>query len=143
MSNQIASDECCPKFNPEPWDGQEITWNNKSFVKDRVRNFFHIPLNFGTVMKRNMVLIEAAGAKSDEVLVLTDCGSFWGSDVYIDVTGDVPTARMAEISGTYMSKVFEGPYRDMGKWIKEMNDYTEAQGKKAKRIMTYYTTCPK
>ena len=36
---------CCSKFNPEPWDGKEILWKDKLFVKDRVRSFLHVPLN--------------------------------------------------------------------------------------------------
>jgi len=46
--------------------------------------------------------------------------SFWGVDVYIEVTKDVPGAGMATISGTFLSKVFEGPYCNMRKWIEEM-----------------------
>ena len=56
------SEQCCPKFDPEPWQEQQITWDGKKFVKDRVRSFLHIPLNFGSVMKRNAALIESAGA---------------------------------------------------------------------------------
>ena len=28
--------QCCPKFDPEPWDVKIFEWNNKSFVKERV-----------------------------------------------------------------------------------------------------------
>jgi len=49
--------ECCPRFNPEPWDGKELCWKDKKFVKDRVRSFLHIPLNFGAVLKRKDLLI--------------------------------------------------------------------------------------
>lgn len=52
-------DECCPRFDPEPWDGRELHWQDKRFVKDRVTSIFRIPLNFGAVMKRNMAQIEA------------------------------------------------------------------------------------
>jgi hypothetical protein len=46
--------------------------------------------------------------------------SFWGADVYIVVTNDVPGAGMTTISETFLSKVFEGPYYNMRKWIEEM-----------------------
>ena len=42
--------ECCPKFNPEPWEEKTISWEKKRFVKDRVTSFLHIPLNFPAVM---------------------------------------------------------------------------------------------
>lgn len=46
---------CCPRFDTEPWDEKEVMFEDKLFVKDRVRSFFHIPLNFG----KNYVVILA------------------------------------------------------------------------------------
>ena len=137
------NEECCTKFNPEPWDGKETEWENKPFVTDRVRSLFHIPLNFPSVMKKNMALIEAAEAKSSEVMVLSDENSLWGADIYINVDKTVPDAKMSSISGKFLSKVFEGPYKNMGKWIKEMGDYVKSEGKEHKKLYFYYTTCPK
>jgi len=45
---------CCPRFDREPWDEKEVKFDDKLFVKDHVRSFFHIPLNFSKVMARNM-----------------------------------------------------------------------------------------
>ena len=113
---------CCPKFDPKPWDEHEIKWDNKRFVTDRVRSFLHIPLNFGGVMMRNMALIEAAGAKPEDMIVLSDENSLWGADIYISVTKDVPQAKPATLSGTFLSKVFEGPYKDVHKWCVQMQE---------------------
>ena len=44
MSENWA-DECSPRFNPEPWDGKTLTWENRRFLKDRVTSFFQIPLD--------------------------------------------------------------------------------------------------
>jgi hypothetical protein len=112
-------------------------------VKDRVTSFLRIPLNFGAVMKRNMAQIEATGTVSATSLVLSDENSLWGSDVFIEVTGDVPGAEMATISGTFLSKVFEGPYGGMRKWIEEMKAFVESKGKSPQKLYLYYTTCPK
>ena len=137
------SDECCAKFDPEPWDGKEIRWENKRFLKDRVVSFLHIPLNFGAVMRRDVPLIEAAGAHPEPMIVLSDENSLWGADVYIEVTKDIPGATMAGISGTFLSKVFEGPFRDMRKWIVEMKAHVQGKGKSIRKLYFYYTTCPK
>lgn len=94
-------------------------------------------------MKRDMAMIEKAGAVAKEQLVLSDEKSPWGSDVYIAVDKEVPQADMEKISGTFMSKVFEGPYRDMRKYIKEMKAYMQQQGKELKKHYFYYTYCPK
>ena len=136
-------DECCPRFDPEPWDGKELRWQDKRFVKDRVASFLHIPLNFGVVMKRNVGQIEAAGASPETMVVLSDENSLWGADVYIEVTKDIPGANMASISGTFLCKVFEGPYRNMRKWIEEMKTFVQRKGRSLHKLYFFYTTCPK
>jgi hypothetical protein len=137
------TDECCPRFNPEPWADKTITWESRRFVKDRVTSLLHIPLNFGAVMKRNVGAIEAANAKPETMVILSDENSLWGADVYIEVTKDIPGANMATISGTFLSKVFEGPYRNMGKWIGEMKAFVQSKGKAFQKLYFFYTTCPK
>lgn len=54
--------DCCPRFKPEPWDGQELYFDNKPFVKAETSNLFHIPLNFGKVFTRVMTKIQDAEA---------------------------------------------------------------------------------
>ena len=135
--------ECCPRFDPGPWDGKELNWKDRKFVKDRVRSFLHIPLNFGAVMVRNMQKIEAAGAKPDETIVLSDENSLWGADVYISVGKEVPDSDNVTISGTFVSKVFEGPYQHVHKWVEETKRFVASQGKQIRKLFCYYTTCPK
>ncbi len=135
--------ECCPEFKPEPWDDKEITFENKLFLKDHVCSVFHIPLNFGAVMKRSMAAIEAAGAASEEVLVLSDETSLWGSDVYIAISKDMPGATTTTLSGNFLTKVFEGPYGSMRKWIEEMKSFVTSKGKALRKFYFFYTTCPK
>lgn len=133
---------CCPRFEPEPWDGKEVVWKDKLFVKDHVVSIFHIPLNFGQVIVRNMERIKGADALPEKALMLSDENSPFGSDVYISVAKNVPGARMERISGTFLTKVFEGPYQDMGKWVKAMQEHVRAKGRKAKKMYFFYTTCP-
>ena len=133
---------CCKRFNPEPWDEKEVNFVDKLFVKDHVISFFHIPINYGKVMKRNMEKIEQAGAKVEVPLMLSDENSLWGSDVYISVTKEVPQSEMARISGNFLSKVFEGPYSKMEDWIVEMKKFVIARNKVMKKLYFFYTTCP-
>ena len=50
---------------------------------------------------------------------------------------------MTTISGIFLAKVFEGPFRNMWKWVEEMNRYVTAKGKTVRQMYFYYTTCPK
>jgi|GEM_PF-4476095 len=65
-SQNIKPTGCCEPFNPEPWQDKEITWKDKVFVKDHVVQFFHIPLNFGQKVVKNMALIEIAKREAPE-----------------------------------------------------------------------------
>jgi hypothetical protein len=141
--NTQESTECCPKFEPGPWDEKLITWENKLFLKDRVLSFLHIPLNFGTVMKRSMAKLEAAGAVPGEMVILSDENSLWGADVYVAISKDIPGAKTAALSGTYLSKVFEGPYKNIRKWVEEMKSFVKSRGKSMQKMYFFYTTCPK
>jgi hypothetical protein len=135
--------KCCPEFDPQPWNDRVITWEKQQFLQDRVRSFLHIPLNFGAVMKRSLAAIAAAGATPGEMIVLSDENSLWGADVYIAVSKDVPGARMATLSGTFLAKVFEGPYRNMRSWIAEMKSFVKRKEKALRKLYFFYTTCPK
>lgn len=144
MNNQtMKPTDCCEPFDPKPWRDKEIRWKEKLFVKDHVISFLHIPLNFGQKVVHNMNLINAVGAEAKHQLMLTDENSLWGADMYIDVTKKVSGAQMTTLSGTFLTKVFEGPYQHVGKWAEEMKAYVEKKGKKLKKLYFFYTTCPK
>lgn len=134
---------CCDRFDLKPWQDKTVVWKDKIFVVDHVTSFLHIPINMGAVITKNMVLIEKAGAKSKVQLMLTDEKSLWGADVYIDVSKPVPGAKMATLSGTFLTKVFEGPYKDAGKWVAQMQGYVRGKEKELQKLYFSYTTCPK
>ncbi|MHC5210457.1 MAG: hydrolase [Planctomycetota bacterium] len=134
---------CCPRFDPEAWNERELRWKDKLFVRDRVRSLFHIPLNFGAVMKRNMQRIEAAGAQDPDQIVLSHEASPWGADLYIAVSKEVPGARQERLSGTYFTRVFEGPYSQSRKWCDEMRAHCQAHGRSVETLYSWYTTCPR
>ncbi len=133
---------CCAPLDVTRWDGQRFTWQDKPFVRGHIRSFMHMPLNFGPVMQRLHAEVEAAGAYPEEPLWVTDELSPWGSDVYLAVEKNVPGARMGALSGKFLTKVFEGPFRNAGRWVEEMKAYVAAQGDELEKIYFYYPTCP-
>lgn len=139
----VTDTGCCPRFNPEPWQDQEVSWRNKPFIKEHVRAFFHVPLNLGRTFEKEQALIESSGARPAEEIVLSDENSPWGADYYFAVAREVPGADMAKLSGTYLTRVFNGPYRKVGAWMEEMRDYAATRGKEVEHFYCWYTTCPK
>jgi len=141
--NEANETGCCPRFDPQPWQEKEIIFKDKLFLKDSVRSILHIPINFGSVMVKNTEKINKADALSPEPLLLSDEKSMWKSDVYIAVSKEVPDTEMVKLSGTFLTKVFEGSYGSTSKWIRVMNDFIKSKDKEMEKLYFYYTTCPK
>ena len=135
---------CCARLDVEKWDGQSVTWKDKPFLKDHIRAFLHVPLSFGSVISRDLARVEDAGAYPADPIWLTDEVSPWGADIYTAVDRDeLPGATVEHLSGTFMTKVFDGPYREIGKWIRRMEDHVHSQAHEVKKIYFFYATCPK
>lgn len=133
---------CCKRFNPEPWEDKEIVFDKKLFLKDTIPCLFHIPLNFGKAMTRNMEIIKNAGALADEPLMLYGSQSMFRGDLFIAVSKEVPNVEMVRLSGMFLTKVFEGEFGESGRWIKEMDRFVGSRNKETKKLYFYYTTCP-
>ena len=136
-------EECCPKFNPKPWDGKLHTWKAKKFVKDKVFCLFYVPLNFGGVITRLMKKMDEAGAKSMDWMGLSDHTSPFNMDLYVAVDKQVPGCNNVTMSGKYLTKAYEGDFKETGKWCKSFDKYTKKKGKKYSKMYMWYTTCPK
>lgn len=134
---------CCARLDAAKWDEQELVWKDKPFLKDHVHAVLHMPIDMGAVMARDQKAVEDAAAFPEEPLWLSDELSPWGSDLYVAVDHPVPGTETVTLSGTYLTKVFDGPYRDAGKWMKAMDAYVASKGRTATRHLTYYVTCPK
>ncbi len=139
----ISETNCCPKFDPTPWDGKTFGWQNKKFIKDKVFTLFYIPMNFGSVITKLNKKIENAGADVPDWLCLADDTSKWNMDIYLAVDKDIPGSENVQLSGKYFSKVYEGNFKDTGKWHKDFIDYLKSHDMEMKKMYTWYTTCPK
>jgi len=84
-----------------------------------------------------------ANTSADDFLLLSYDPSPWKSELYMSVTKEVPGAENVTLSGTYLSKVYDGPYSSPPKWIKDMDKVVASKGSKAKRYLFYFTACPK
>lgn len=133
---------CCPPFDPTPWNEREVVWKDHLFVKEHVRSLFHIPLNMGSKVAKASERIAEAGAAPAQPLMLSDEKSPWGSDLYIDVTRPVPGAEMETLSGTFLTRVYDGPFSRAGEWAEDMKRHVEKQGRELRKLYFGYTTCP-
>jgi hypothetical protein len=139
----IESNICCPEFNPTLWDEKVFEWKEKKFIKDKVFTIFYMPVNFGNVMKKLDERIRLANATVPDNLGLSDHTSLWNMDVYLAVDKEIPKVQNTVLSGTFISKVYEGPFNETGKWQKNFTEWCKTQGHKTLKQFMWYTTCPK
>lgn len=121
---------CCPRFETAGWDGAELEFYDQLFVLAKTVSIMHVPLNMGSVIKKTYDKVEKAQAQpEDYYLILSTEPSPWRGEHYFAVTKNVPDAENVKLSGSFLAKAFEGPYRDAGKWVSEMEAFVAAQEK--------------
>ena len=140
--------ECCPEFHPEKWSEKTFKWHEKRFIKTWLPTFFHIPYA-PMIAKRIANLMELAEEaqaleenKEDILLLFTDPHPF-KSEIYLSVNHHVQNANNTSLSGNFISKVFDGPYKAIPKFIMQLKDFLHLQEEKAKRFFVHYAYCPK
>ena len=135
---------CCPRFHPEGWDYRSLHFRDKRFVRAKTRSIAHIPLNMGKVFRKTFEAIEAAEAlDGSDLIVMSHDRSAWSAEHFFAVAKDVPGQENVRLNGDYVTKVFEGPYKEARHWCRELEARVEAVGKHAQRTYFFYTTCPK
>ncbi|WP_319506313.1 hydrolase [uncultured Methanolobus sp.] len=146
MDDSTGLESCCPEFNPSLWDNGNV-WDKKPFIKDSVTQSFHIPLPFSfkrAVMRMWQKVQESdASPEMDDFLLLAYDPSPWKSELYLYVTKGVPDAENVTMSGTFLSRVFDGPYKSVPEWIETMEKYVSEKGMTVRKHYFHFAYCPK
>ncbi len=135
--------ECSASFDPKKWDKKKVTWKGKLFVKDKIFSFFHSPINFSGVVHNNIEKIKKAKSELKDTMILTDKSSLFSTNVYISTKKAIKGVNDVKVSGTFLTRVFEGSDKNMKKWTKEMEEYVKLEKQKLKHMYYYYAKCPK
>lgn len=144
---ETNNEKCCPEFNPTNWDNNKLIWDNKTFIKETMPVLFHIP--FPKVINKkitNMVtLLDGINeCEMDEnTLMLFHDPSLFKGEIYLSVDKPIPNANNVTISGEFITKVYEGDYKDVPKFMKQMANYVSEKGKSIKKYYVHYAYCPK
>ena len=134
---------CCPRFDPAPWQDQELHLDEHPFVRAQTRSVLHVPVNMDKVFTRTLGAIQQARAEGEQFMVLSHDDSPWHAEHLFWVEQDVPGAEMVRLSGTFLTHVFEGPYKDARLWAQRMSTLVQAKGRQLEKLYFFYTTCPK
>lgn len=136
---------CCAVPNIEEWIDRELQFQDKFFVRMYTRSLLYVPLNMGKVMKKLNETVDSSGAglPPEQAMILSRDLSPWKAEQLYSVSHPVDGADNVTLNGTFLTKVFEGPYSNAGKWNKSMQDFAKERSRKLKNVYFFYTTCPK
>jgi hypothetical protein len=135
---------CCPRFHPDDWTSVRLHFRDKRFVRAETRSMMHVPLNMGAVFTRVGGRMEDAGAYDPaDYITLSHEISPWKAEHLFAAAKDVPGEEMIRVSGDFLTRVFEGPYSQMGEWARAMEAAAEAEGIAGAEVWFYYPTCPR
>lgn len=143
MSEFYTENECCPIFDPPPWDNQTFVWEQKLFIKDRVFAIFNMPFNFGKVISKLNKLAENSNCENCDSMILVDFNSMFGFDVYYAVNKPVSLAQNVQLDGTFYSKVYEGSFKDINDWRIDFEKHVGIKEREIEHLYYWLTTCPK
>jgi effector-binding domain-containing protein len=102
-----------------------------------------MPINFGSVIKKLMKKIKAAEAETPDYMGLSDHTSKWNMNIYVAVDKEIPNTENVTLSGKFLSKVYEGNFKETEKWCKDFLEYAKKKNLKTGKRYMWYTTCPK
>lgn len=136
---------CCAVPNISEWDEKEISFKDQKFIRMYTRSVFYMPINMSKVMTAIQKQAEEAKATmpAQEVMILSRDISPWKAEQLYAVSKAVKGADNVVLNGTFLTKVFEGPYQNAGKWYDSLTKYAKSKGKNIEKVYLFYTTCPK
>ena len=144
MNSKTEQDKiCCPPFQPELWDDKLFEWENKRFIKGKVSTILYVPLNFGQLMRKLDSIVRENEAIIPDYLCLSYHISKWKMDLYLAVDKEIPGIENILLSGKFYSKVYEGSFKNTGKWSQDFKKMAEGKNMKPEKMYMWYTTCPK
>lgn len=135
---------CCAVPNVTDWDEREVMFEKKPFIRMYTRSFMYVPLNMSKVMTAIQASAAEAGAEMspEQVMILSRDLSPWKAEQLLAVTKPIEGADNLSLSGSFMTKVFEGPYQNAKKWYDALSSFATAKGKTVEATYFFYTTCP-
>jgi hypothetical protein len=135
-------EKCCDYLIPEEWDKKEIVWRDKPFYKTRYWSFLHVPINLGKKIIEGVKKIQQSGLTAEQMMLSQNDG-MWGAELLIPISGKTDRFEVEYLTGRFLTRLFEGHYGDMRKWIKETQIWCKENGRESDEFIFWYATCPK
>ncbi len=134
---------CCRRLGPGAWDRRFWSWDDKPFYRATYLTFFNIPLNLDSVVEKAVEEIGSHNLWTEPMIYLGRDETAFHSSVLISVSRFTDQLPIETLSGRYYSRLFQGPYADSGKYVRETKTDLREQGSDAGETYMYHATCPR
>lgn len=136
---------CCAVPNIAEWDEREINFHSKAFLRMHTKSFLYMPLNMSKIMTalQRSASDPEVELPAEQAITLSRDLSPWKAEHLYAVSKPVADADNVTLDGTFLVKVFKGPYQDIKTWHQSMQEFVASRGKTIKESYFFYTTCPK
>lgn len=143
----MTNNQCCPEFDPKLWQDKTHHWDQKPFITTSIPVFFHMPLPWLIGKAIGKLWQQATEAKVNydgkDFLLLIDDPTPFKSVFYLAVKKPIKNAENFSLTGTFVSRVYDGSYNAIPKFIKDMNDYLADKKVSNQDFYIHYAYCPK
>ena len=142
---KINETGCCAVPNINEWQDTQQNFENKLFIRMYTRSFLYIPLNMAKIMKKIDAIARANNSvpPTEDVMILSRDISPWRAEQLYAVSKPISDADMVTLEGSFLTKVFEGSYKNAKSWYVTMQNAAKKTGKQLEAIYMFYTTCPR
>ena len=134
-------------MDPAPWNEKTSEWKRKPFLVKRIPQLFHVPLPGAYAKAIGSLYAEAQehGIACDQkdFFMLTRDISAWKAEILLGVSESKAGLDMHDLDGTFVSKVFDGPFNKIPAYLEEMKAFLNKEGKSARDCYFWYPYCPK
>lgn len=100
----MNENECCPRLDPTLWDDKILNWDNKKFIKGKVKTIMYIPIGFGKEITKLQKLVTDSGGIIEDYLCLSVHPTKWAMNIYLAVNKPIENAENVTIGRNILFK---------------------------------------
>jgi len=136
---------CCKDIDLSKWNFREVKWNRKPFYVVRYGTFLHIPIGIGKAMVSGMNIVAGKyHTPYPELWLSKETGLFSAKMLFAVKKANPGDPSIEKLSGTFVTRGFQGPYKNMGNYIRVFNEQVKQKyGRKPIELYFWYANCPK
>jgi hypothetical protein len=64
-------------------------------------------------------------------------------NIFLAVDKEIEGLENITLSGKFLTRVYDGPFQDTGKWCEDFNKYAKEKNYNITKMYMWYTYCPK